>query len=162
MHKLFIDFFILMQISTLLFSMKVANLSVCETGVLIINEISMMSAQLLEVVDRICRESSCSPEHQALPKDVLLLGDLYQLSAVITCVSQTQIYSSQLWALFTPLFLQENCRQSEDLPFQQMLNRLREGNITNSDIAALETRTCQKGTSSLTVNSHIIDLLRMH
>ena len=38
-------------------------------------------------------------------------------------------------------------------------NRIREGITTNSDITALETRICQKGTSPLTVN---IALLRMH
>ena len=116
------------------------------TDVIIIDEVSMMSAELLETLDLICREVSGSSSSKPFGgKSIILFGDLYQLPAVISKPCFRQIYSTPIWPKFKPFFLKDNCRQKGDLKFQDILNRIREGFLNQDDIDVLETRVCGKG-----------------
>ena len=120
--------------------------SIASTDTLICDEISMMSAELLEKLNEIftaCPEG----ENQAKPfggKNVMLFGDLYQLPSVRTNITPRYIYQSPLWAKFTPFILTQNCRQ-KDANFKELLGRVRTGNHTEEDIQTLETRVCGVG-----------------
>ena len=120
---------------------------ISSTDVIIIDEVSMMSAELLEKIDLICREVSTPPSNLKPfgGKSIILFGDLYQLPAVVAQPCYRQIYLSPVWPQFKPFFLKDNCRQKGDLVFQGILNCIRDGTQTNDDIAVLQTRVCGKG-----------------
>ena len=56
-----------------------------------------------------------------------------------------QIYESPIWPKFQPLFLKTNCRQSQNPEYGQLLNRIRVGQHSMSDIELLQTRICRQG-----------------
>ena len=74
-----------------------------------------------------------------------MFGDLHQLPTVISPPAHSQIYQNPLWSQFKPFFLKDNCRQKDDIPFQELLSRIRIGQQTKSDISILESRVCGKG-----------------
>ncbi|XP_071137190.1 uncharacterized protein [Mytilus edulis] len=118
------------------------------TDIIIIDEISMMTAEILEKISQICTQTcQNSKQNQHFGgKTVILFGDLLQLPAVTNNCSKTrQIYESVLWSEFLPLFLYENCRQAEDQEYCQLLNRLRVGEQNLEDIKMLESRICGEG-----------------
>ncbi|CAC5390819.1 PIF1 [Mytilus coruscus] len=122
--------------------------SICCTNVIIIDEISMMTAEILEKLSQICNQTSTMTNEKQLfgGKTVILFGDLLQLPAVTNSTSQSrQIYESQLWSKFHPFFLNENCRQSQDITYASLLNRVRLGNHTTEDLELLQTRVCGSG-----------------
>lgn len=122
--------------------------SICCTNVIIIDEISMMTAEILEKFNQICNETSTMINEKQLfgGKTVILFGDLLQLPAVTNNTSQSrQIYESQLWSKFYPFFLHENCRQSQDTIYAALLNRVRFGTHTTKDLELLQTRVCGSG-----------------
>ena len=57
-------------------------------------------------------------------KSVYLFGDLFKLPAV----ENVQVSQSPLWKHFQMVSLKENCRQSENLVYAELLNRIRIGN----------------------------------
>ncbi len=112
---------------------------------LIVDESSMMSAELLEKTEEICSE--CCEKSTDKPfggKNILLFGDPYQIQSVETITTPRQVYASKLWALFTPFLMTTNCRQKDPL-FRQMLDRFRTGDQTEQDMKILETRICGQG-----------------
>ena len=121
--------------------------AISATDVLIIDEVSMMSGELLETIDLICREvatEDCKAKAFG-GKTVIMFGDLHQLPAVMSPPAYRQIYQSPVWSQFKPFFLDQNCRQKDDIPFQHFLNRVRIGQQTQNDIDILESRLCGKG-----------------
>jgi hypothetical protein len=101
-----------------------------EAEVINIDECSMLTAQILEAVDKSLRSIGDKQKVSFAGKSIVLLGDLFQLPAVesksISSNSQ-QIYQSQLWPQFTLFELKENCRQADDPVFASLLNRVRVG-----------------------------------
>jgi len=120
--------------------------NVASTDVFIIDEISMMSSTLLELIDTQLRNMG-KDDKQFGGKSILLVGDLFQLPAVIpkkSAGTTLPVYESRLWKAFQQLQLIENCRQKGDLVYAELLNRVRIGEHTKEDIALLSTRICQK------------------
>ena len=74
-------------------------------------------------------------------KSVYLFGDLFQLPAV----ENPQVFQSPLWKHFQMVSLKENCRQSEDLVYAELLNRIRIGNHSSEDLEVLSKRVCGTG-----------------
>ena len=74
-------------------------------------------------------------------KSVYLIGDLFQLPAV----ENPQVFQSPLWKHFQMVSLKENCRQSEDLVYAELLNRIRIGNHSSDDLEVLLKRVCGTG-----------------
>ena len=96
--------------------------TIASIDTLICDEVSMMSAELLEKINEIF--SACAhQENQNKPfggKNVLLFGDLYQLPSVCTKITPRHIYQSPLWSKFFPFILTQNCRQ-RDTAFVELL-----------------------------------------
>ena len=114
---------------------------------LIIDEISMVGASLFNFIDLRLREvlnnnSLFGGIH------VIVIGDLYQLQPVMDqwifhkdCRGYGAL-ASNLWSdNFTMHELTTIMRQRNDLPFAELLNRLREGRHTSADIDVLQS--CQ-------------------
>lgn len=102
---------------------------------LILDEVSMVSAQLLETVSdylKIVRHS----EQPFGGVQVLLSGDFCQLPPV----EGKFCFLSSAWNALELEWMEltELVRQKDDLPFQQMLQRLRLGNGTDADMHTLE------------------------
>ncbi len=118
---------------------------IAAVNTLIIDETSLMSAELLEKAEEICSECCEKPSNKLFGgKNVFLFGDPYQIPSVETTTTPRQVYSSKLWPFFTPFFMKTNCRQ-KDPTFREMLDRFRVGEQTEEDIAVLKTRECGKG-----------------
>ena len=124
--------------------------SIASTQAIIIDEVSMMSGELLEKVDEICRQTA-QGSLKMKPfggKHVILFGDLLQVPAVVKENTAHQIYESVIFENFKPFFLDQNCRQKNDVEFANMLNSIRVGAHDESDIKKLMSRVCGSGHNS--------------
>jgi ATP-dependent DNA helicase PIF1 len=101
--------------------------------VLIIDEVSMVDAQLFTFISTIF-----SRLHQNSKPfgniHVILFGDLMQLPPV----SGLKIFNAPAWRLFHPLFLNQPQRQTKDLKFFYILNKIRFGEIDEEVKEALQ------------------------
>ena len=119
--------------------------------VLIIDEISMVSAELLTYVSKIL----------AMAQDttlafggvhVVCFGDLLQLPPV----KGRQVFKSPLWPLFFPLFLTTSQRHSGDMPFSQMLDSVRRGQLSETVWQRLVQKASSFDTDSLSYEETIL------
>ena len=122
----------------------------------IIDEISMVSADLLYNLDLRLREITMVDDVFG-GVSVFVFGDLYQLQPVKARYVFEQPTNKEhalahtlrdLWKLFTVVNLEENHRQGEDKIYGDLLNRVRTGDHTEEDIALLQTRVVPKSTVS--------------
>ena len=85
--------------------------SITATDTLIVDEVSMLSAESFKKTDEIFR--ACTEEDkQDKPfqgKNILLFGDLHQLSSVETTDTPQLVYNLPLWSKFYPFLLTQNC-----------------------------------------------------
>jgi len=125
------------------------------TSVLIIDEVSMLSATTLGMVDRVCREI----RHKDAPfggLQVVLVGDFFQLPPVNNKRKENEkdqelfaqgsgraqfAFASAVWNTLNPLvcYLSEQHRQ-EDKSFLELLSGIRRGALSASHRALLEKR----------------------
>lgn len=122
---------------------------IMSTDVLVIDEISMMSAEMFEKLDGVCRAIRGSKGLFG-GIQVVLMGDLLQLQSVFR---ESAVRTDELdrrilieSELFRRHFgkgnivaLKENFRQSDD-KFKGILNRIRLGEHTGDDVKILKTR----------------------
>ena len=122
----------------------------------IIDEISMVSADLLYNLDLRLREITMVDDVFG-GVSVFVFGDLFQLQPVKaryvfeppTNKEHALAHALRdLWKLFTVVNLEENHRQGEDKIYGDLLNRVRTGDHTEEDIALLQTRVVPKSTVS--------------
>ena len=109
--------------------------------ILIIDEISMMNAELFEKLDIIGQE---------LRKDtrffggitLVASGDFYQLPPVSKMFKARFSFQSSIWfdVFKNNIILTQNYRQSGDAKYLKMLNQIRVGRIKKSTFKALESR----------------------
>ncbi|RME95265.1 MAG: helicase [Bacteroidetes bacterium] len=115
-----------------------------EMELLIVDEISMVRCDLLDVMDRILRYYGGRRDLPFGGKQLLFIGDAYQLPPVTTSDAwdilrphyQTPyFFGAQSWREANPklIELQKVYRQS-DCTFVDILNRIREGEHTQADI----------------------------
>lgn len=127
------------------------------TDILIIDEISMLSAELFEKINIICQKIRKSSKLFG-GIQLVLTGDFYQLLPVFnkneklyTNNDNRLIFESDIFNLAfnkknkNIINLTTNFRQS-DKEFVQLLSRLRTGNHTKADIELLKTRMLDKVT----------------
>ncbi len=116
--------------------------------ILIIDEISMVKADLLYQVDSRLQEIKQSFDSFG-GVSVLLFGDLMQLKPIQAnwifeapkdSKFRLQHDVSPLWKLFHCIELSQNHRQGDDKQYADMLNRIRFGKQTSSDIEKLKYR----------------------
>lgn len=104
-----------------------------KTKTLIVDEVSMMSADLFEKLDRIGRRLRKSNKLFG-GIQLILSGDFFQLPPVegLFC------FKSPLWSFKTIVFT-TNFRQSDPL-YQEMLTQIRQGKLSKASVRALKGR----------------------
>ncbi|CAB3992536.1 ATP-dependent DNA helicase PIF1 [Paramuricea clavata] len=102
---------------------------------------------------------------------IITLGDLFQLKPVmdgyiftdVQCLSSYNILAPNSWKRYFRMFLlDEIMRQRESKEFAEILNRLREGNHTSSDLNKLKERcveepNCPKEAPRLFIQNALVD-----
>lgn len=110
------------------------------TDILVIDEVSMLTPELLEKLDQVARSvRRCSEPMGGL--QIIFVGDFYQLPPV-TKEKETQfIFESPLWKEIVQevVHLTKILRQ-DDPVFQQILNEARRGEISNENLEILAKR----------------------
>ena len=116
--------------------------------ILIIDEISMVSADLLYLLDLKLREITLRDELFG-GVSIFAFGDLYQLQPVNghyvfeqPCNEEHSVAFTlrNLWHCFRVVNLEKNHRQGEAKEFGDLLNRIRVGDQTEEDLVLLRTR----------------------
>jgi len=113
--------------------------------VLIIDEISMVDAQLFGFISTVFGRlhQNSRPFGNV---HVIVFGDLMQLPPV----SGLKVFNAPVWRLFHPLFLREPQRQIKDQRFFHILNKIRFGNIDEEVKDALQQQANQFDLASQT------------
>ena len=133
-------------------------------SILIIDEVSMVGNEMLNFLYFRLQEIKGNKDHFG-GVHILLVGDLFQLRPVgdgWIFVNTSSDYSSlgpNLWRTHFKMFeLTEIMRQKDDSTFAQLLNRIREGNQTETDLAVLEARSVKADTSHYQSLKHELHL----
>lgn len=112
------------------------------TKVLIIDEVSMLEAGMLDMVELICRTVRRSPEPFG-GLQVVLVGDFFQLPPVTKYGEPPAefAFSARAWSesMFDICYLTEQHRQSDQL-LSKVLSDIRTGSIMSDTVAHLHTR----------------------
>lgn len=117
---------------------------------IIIDEISMVRADTFDKIDRILQVITNSSQPFG-GKQILLFGDLFQLPPIakkeeidylMDKYGGIYFFNSNAYKIgnFKFIELTTNHRQKDDQGYFELLNRMREGYITNDDIDLLNTR----------------------
>lgn len=112
-----------------------------KTSVLIIDEVSMLSGDVLSMVDAVLREVRRS-ETAFGGLQVILVGDFFQLPPVSKgSRTATFAFESHAWKSLNPiiLYLSEQHRQ-EDPKFCMLLSNIRSGSFDESDLSRISAR----------------------
>ena len=124
-----------------------------KTRTIVIDEISMVRSDTFSAIDFRLRElASGSHKHKPFGgKQIILVGDFLQLPPVVkTETEETWLneqlggvyaFQTQLWkdARFRSIFLKTVHRQQNDNLFLSILNRIRHGKLTQSDLKIQES-----------------------
>jgi len=125
---------------------------------IIIDEISMVSSQLLTFISKIfCKLHNNLYEFGGIP--VLVIGDLAQLPPV----KGDPVFYSPVWKGFFPLFLKEPRRQQNDNQFYKILQEVRSGILSEQTLLAimLKVEMYQKQNSNALDTTHIVSHRKM-
>ena len=122
------------------------------SDVIIIDEISMMSHELLtninDVLNAIDTHNAVQNEKVKFgSKSIILVGDLLQLPAVSsTRLPITQLYKSILFKnYFIPFIMEINVRAIDDVEFAKFLSKCRVGSMNDDDFQYIKLRVCGIG-----------------
>ena len=130
---------------------------------IIVDEISMVSADLLYNLDLRLREITMVDEIMG-GISVFVFGDLFQLQPPKARYVFEEPKNKEhavafrlrnLWRQFTIVHLEENHRQGEDKQYGDLLNRVRVGAHTVEDIELLKTRVTPQDNPVLNDSIHI-------
>lgn len=126
---------------------------------LIIDEISMVRVDLLDAIDYILRCANSTNEYFG-GKQIIVFGDLYQLPPILRKYTDESDYIFDHYGgkyfFYAPAFqdgnfkkyeLQEIFRQSDD-SFIEILNHVRDGEVTEDDIASLNKKVTDNSSRS--------------
>jgi len=111
--------------------------------VLIIDEVSMLSANVLSMVDEVAREVRHQPDHAFGGLQVVLVGDFFQLPPVSR--SQVQFaFESPAWTKLNPIvcYLTEQHRQ-DDSQFLSILGAIRSGEWDHTHVSLITAREAE-------------------
>jgi len=130
---------------TLIFNSENLQNEIRQIKTLIIDEISMVSANLLTFISDLF--AKLHQNHRPFGGiNVLVVGDLFQLPPV----QGSAVFNAPVWQLFYPLFLTKSRRQLEDSNFVRLLEEVRFGRISNASWQLLEEKHLQYAS---TINS---------
>ncbi len=122
-----------------------------KTKVLIIDEVSMLHAVRLDLVDQVCRAFKNGQEPFG-GIQVILVGDFFQLPPVARAGEDNSfIHTSRAWEdmAIKICYLTEQHRQQDD-KFLQILNDIRAGVISNDSQSLIKSTYNQKLASKIT------------
>jgi ATP-dependent DNA helicase PIF1 len=131
------------------------------TDILIIDEISMLSAAIFEKIDSIFQILKRSKKPFG-GVQIILTGDFLQLETVFSNNNGDNrliIESDVFKKLFKKsiVILKENFRQSSDKEYIDILMRIRKGNYNQNDIDVLKTRLLKNNTcDDVTKHVHLV------
>ncbi|HSX00258.1 MAG TPA: HRDC domain-containing protein [Patescibacteria group bacterium] len=115
-----------------------------KADVLVIDEISMLHDFRLDMVDEILR-LVCENEMPFGGLQVILCGDFFQLPPVNRRDSRqgSFVIFSEVWQknVFSVCYLEKQYRQSDDESYTQILNGIRAGVLTRSQLDTLQARS---------------------
>ena len=119
---------------------------ITKAKVLIIEEVSMLSAATLEMADAVCREVRRS-ERPFGGLTVILVGDFFQLPPVSRDKEPVFAYASTLWQELNPVvcYITEQHRQ-DDRDFLEVLSAVRSGRVGRGHRDALAERSVKLST----------------
>jgi ATP-dependent DNA helicase PIF1 len=123
--------------------------------VIIIDEISMVNAELLNFISSVFARLHRS----TLPfggVHVICFGDLMQLPPV----SGQKVFRSLVWRYFNPIFLRRSERQSGDAAFISILDAVRMGDFTPEVLGTLQDRMAEYPRAEVTAASTFLVGLR--
>ncbi len=131
---------------------------VCDAEVLIIDEISMLDANTLDNVEKVCRYL----RHNDKPfggLQVILVGDFFQLPPVSKRGPAKFAFEGKAWEALAPqvCYLTEQHRQSEG-EFLALLTAMRAGKIEREHRALLLTRKNTGKSSKTRLYTHNVDV----
>lgn len=117
---------------------------ISKTRVLIIDEVSMLSGEVLTMVSRVMREVMQS-EAPFAGIQVVLVGDFFQLPPISREGDAKFAFESSAWAALNPIvcYLSEQHRQ-DDPAFFSVLTNLRTGECDHTDVSKLTERSCDE------------------
>ncbi|HSX29159.1 MAG TPA: HRDC domain-containing protein [Candidatus Saccharimonadales bacterium] len=115
-----------------------------KADILVIDEISMLHDYRLDMVDEVLRLVR-EDEAPFGGMQVILCGDFFQLPPVNRNDSRQGgfVISSEAWQknVFDVCYLEKQYRQTDDSLYTEILNGIRKGVLTRSQLAALQART---------------------
>lgn len=133
--------------------------------VLIIDEVSMLNARTIDLVDRVMRKAKLEKDKPFGGIQVILVGDFFQLPPVSKVGNESKfVFHSDAWAALSPKIcvIQEQHRQ-EDMVFLEVLTAMRNGQITKGHKEILSDRIVKKGehahTTRLYTHNGDVDVL---
>ena len=117
---------------------------------IVIDEISMVRVDIFEKIDQILKAVNCSDAPFG-GKQIVIFGDLFQLPPVVKSDEREYLLAKYKGIFFFHsgaykagqfkcIELTINHRQKEDSTYFEILNRIREGTVTDDDINTLNTR----------------------
>lgn len=128
------------------------------TDILVIDEISMMSAEIFEKIEEICRKIRRKNTYFG-GIQVVLTGDLLQLLPVFKqntlshgspgekkderMIIESKLFQ-EIYKNDNVVILDENFRQKQDVKYSEILNRIRLGEYTEGDVEVLNMRKIKK------------------
>jgi ATP-dependent DNA helicase PIF1 len=117
-----------------------AKISLRRLDILVIDEVSMLSAELFQKINEILQRirGNC---YQFGGVQIILSGDLLQLEIIGSAFKP--IIESRLFPDFVIATLTTNFRQKEDSQWSELLNRLRVNELTHQDLALLKNKVEQ-------------------
>ncbi len=117
---------------------------------LVIDEISMVRADLLDTIDIVLRQIKHYPQLPFGGVQVILIGDLFQLSPVVRDEDWAQLreyyagpyfFQSQVMQQIQPVYLEfDHIFRQQNEQFIRILNEVRDNTISSESLALLNTR----------------------
>ena len=133
-----------------------------EVELIIIDEISMVRADIIDFIDKVLRAYTRNPEPFG-GKQLLLVGDIYQLEPVLKDEDRQLLqpfypsayfFNAKVWQVMpiVSIELRKVYRQTDD-KFIAILDRIRNNTATPADLASLNARV-SRNTSNASLSSH--------
>lgn len=119
---------------------------------LIIDEISMLSAETLSMVDMVCREVRRSPDSPFGGLQVVFVGDFFQLPPITENRESSKVkfaYGSSAWVASDPVvcYLTEQYRQDDEI-FLEVLKAIRNNTFGSTHERHIAARKSERKTVS--------------
>ena len=137
-----------------------------EVELIIIDEISMVRADIIDFIDKVLRAYTRNPEPFG-GKQLLLVGDIYQLQPVLKDEDRQLLqpfypspyfFNAKVWQVMpiVSIELRKVYRQTDD-SFIAILDRIRNNTATQADLSALNSRV-ENSQNSESLNSNFSSL----